>query len=122
MVDATVGACSMPCKLRGVWPPKVSKWRWSTSESLVPLDVDTVLDSVRRTGRAVVADYATEFAARGRGRRPRSVLGCSGRSRHQSAGWGPLPAHTVVVRARSAALPDVARLVEAIRTTVGFGR
>ena len=33
--------------------------------SLVPLDTETLFESVRRTGRAVIAHYATEFAGPG---------------------------------------------------------
>ncbi len=91
--------------------------------TLVPLDVDTVLESVRRTGRAVVSHYATEFA--GPGAEVAATISAQLFGTLQApvgrvgARYRPIPASSGL---ESAALPDVARLAEAIRATVGFGR
>jgi pyruvate/2-oxoglutarate/acetoin dehydrogenase E1 component len=89
--------------------------------TLVPLDVDTIVDSVRRTRRAVVAHDAVQFA--GPGAEIVATL--------QSACFSELTAPIERVAARfvptpaAAALeaqlyPSPARIVEAVQRTLRF--
>jgi 2-oxoisovalerate dehydrogenase E1 component len=81
--------------------------------SLVPLDMDTVLESVGRTGRAMIVHAAIEFAG----------FGAELAARIQEAAWGRLKAPVTRVGARytpipfaqnleSMHFPDAARIVE----------
>jgi acetoin:2,6-dichlorophenolindophenol oxidoreductase subunit beta len=87
--------------------------------SLVPFDADTVLGSVARTGRAVVAHHATRFA--GFGAEVASVI--------NEELFGQLAAPVVRVGARyapigsaatleAAVMPSAATIAEAVRTVV----
>lgn len=63
--------------------------------SIVPLDMATVLESVRRTGRAMIVHAAVEFAG----------FGAELASRIQEAAWGDLKASVARVGARYTPIP-----------------
>jgi pyruvate/2-oxoglutarate/acetoin dehydrogenase E1 component len=91
--------------------------------SLVPLDLPAVLESVGRTGRAVVTHYAVEFAGPGAeiaaqisselfGRLKAPVARVGGRFR-------PIPSARNL---EQAVYPSVDRICAAVRATVGFAK
>ncbi|TDC57433.1 alpha-ketoacid dehydrogenase subunit beta [Actinomadura sp. KC345] len=91
--------------------------------TLVPLDAAAVLESVGRTGRAVVSHYATEFA--GPGAELAAQIGGElfGRLkapvRRLGARFRPIPSASVL---EEAVFPDAARVAAAVRETVEAGR
>jgi pyruvate/2-oxoglutarate/acetoin dehydrogenase E1 component len=91
--------------------------------TLVPLDLPTVLDSVTRTRRAVVAHYATEFAGPGAELAARISHDLFGRLLgpvvRVGARFVPIPA-SVELEAR--VLPSAARIEEAVREVLGGSR
>jgi pyruvate dehydrogenase E1 component beta subunit len=90
--------------------------------TLVPLDMDTVIESVGRTGRAVVAHYATEFAGPGAEVAARIGVELFGELRapvgRVGARYRPIPAGALEV----GVLPNADRIAEAARATVGYAR
>lgn len=91
--------------------------------TLVPLDLDTVLGSVRRTRRAVIAHYATEFAGPGAELAARIGHDLFGRLLAPVTRVGsrfvPIPAS---VGLESQINPSATRIEEAVRKTVGGSR
>jgi pyruvate dehydrogenase E1 component beta subunit len=91
--------------------------------TLVPLDMETVLESVGRTGRAVVAHYATEFA--GPGAELSAQIGAQlfGRLKAPVARVGarfrPIPAAKAL---EAQVFPNADRIAAAARTAVEYGR
>jgi pyruvate dehydrogenase E1 component beta subunit len=89
--------------------------------TLVPLDMASVKESVGRTGRAVVAHYATEFAGPGAELAARVSAELFGQLRAPVARVGarfrPIPSSAVL---ESAVFPNTDRIAETIRATVGF--
>jgi pyruvate/2-oxoglutarate/acetoin dehydrogenase E1 component len=87
--------------------------------TLVPLDLDTVLASVGRTGRAVVAHYATEFAGPGAELAARISFECFGQLRAPVARVGaryrPIPAARSL---EGSVFPSADRIAAAARATV----
>jgi pyruvate dehydrogenase E1 component beta subunit len=90
--------------------------------TLVPLDLDAVLESVGRTGRTVVAHYATEFAGPGAELAARIGAELFGQLRapvgRVGARFRPNPAGAL----ESAVLPNAERIAAAIRATAAFSR
>lgn len=90
---------------------------------LVPLDMATVLESVGRTRRAVVAHYATEFLGPGAELAARISHDLFGELQAPVARVGarfrPIPASVAL---EGQVLPNAARIEHAIRTTVGESR
>ena len=91
--------------------------------TLVPLDMETVLESVGRTGRAVVSHYATEFAG----------AGAEIAAQINSSLFGQLQAPVARVGARyrpipaakgleAEVYPNADRIAAAARAAVGFSR
>ena len=91
--------------------------------TLVPLDMETVLESVGRTGRAVVAHYATEFAGPSAELAARISAELFGRLKapvgRVGARFRPIPA---AKNLESAVYPSADRITAAVRAAVGFGR
>jgi acetoin:2,6-dichlorophenolindophenol oxidoreductase subunit beta len=91
--------------------------------TLVPLDMETVVESAGRTGRAVVAHYATEFA--GAGAEVAAQLNASlfGQLRAPVARVGaryrPIPAAKGL---EAQVYPSAERIAAAVRASVGYGR
>ena len=91
--------------------------------TLVPLDMATVAESVGRTGRAVVAHYATEFA--GPGAELAAQIGAElfGRLRapvgRVGARFRPIPAAKTL---ESAVYPSAQRIATAVRAAVEYGQ
>jgi acetoin:2,6-dichlorophenolindophenol oxidoreductase subunit beta len=89
--------------------------------TLVPLDIETVLESVGRTGRAVVAHYATEFA--GPGAELAAQIGAKlfGQLRAPVARVGaryrPIPAARAL---EASVLPSAERIAAAVRATAEY--
>jgi pyruvate dehydrogenase E1 component beta subunit len=90
--------------------------------TLVPLDVPRVLASVRKTGRAVVAHYATRFA--GPGAELAATIGHElfGELRapveRVGARFAPIPAAAGL---EAAVFPSAGAIADAARRTVSFG-
>jgi len=90
--------------------------------TLVPLDVTRVLASVRKTGRAVVAHYATRFA--GPGAELAATIGHElfGELRapveRVGARFAPIPAAAGL---EAAVFPSAGAIADAARRTVSFG-
>ncbi len=88
--------------------------------TLVPLDLDTVLSSVGRTGRAVVAHYATEFAGPGAELAASISSSLFGQLRAPVARVGaryrPIPAARSL---ESTVFPSADRIALAVRSTLG---
>jgi pyruvate/2-oxoglutarate/acetoin dehydrogenase E1 component len=88
--------------------------------TLVPMDIDLVLESVRRTGRAVVAHYATEFAGPGAEVAAQISSRLFGELKapvnRVGARFRPIPSSSGL---EAAVFPNVERIVAAIRATVG---
>jgi pyruvate dehydrogenase E1 component beta subunit len=90
--------------------------------SLVPLDTETIFESVGRTGRAVIAHYATEFA--GPGAELAALI--STELFHQlkapvqrvGARYRPIPAAREL---ESRVFPNPDRIAEAVRATTASG-
>ncbi len=91
--------------------------------TLVPLDMQTVLESVARTGRAVVAHYAVEFAGPGAELAAQINDKLFGRLKAPVARVGsryrPIPAAAGL---ESEVFPNAERIAAAVRATVGFSR
>ncbi|MFG1924466.1 alpha-ketoacid dehydrogenase subunit beta [Cryptosporangium sp. NPDC048952] len=91
--------------------------------TLVPLDVPAVLESVGRTGRAVVAHYAVEFAGPGAEIAARISTDLFGQLQAPVARVGarfrPIPAAKEL---ETAVFPNVDRIVSAVRATVGYNK
>ncbi|SHM64175.1 alpha-ketoacid dehydrogenase subunit beta [Cryptosporangium aurantiacum] len=91
--------------------------------TLVPLDVPAVLESVGRTGRAVVAHYAVEFAGPGAELAARISTDLFGQLRAPVARVGarfrPIPAAKEL---ETAVYPSAERIASAVRATVGYAR
>ncbi|MGW1029468.1 alpha-ketoacid dehydrogenase subunit beta [Streptomyces sp. NPDC002577] len=90
--------------------------------TLVPLDMGLVLESVRRTGRAVVAHHATEFAGPGAELAARISAELFGQLKAPVARVGarfrPIPARVL----EKEVLPNAERIGSAVRATVGYKR
>lgn len=90
---------------------------------LVPLDLETVLDSVRRTRRAVVAHYATEFAGPGAELAARISHDLFGQLAAPVVRVGsrfrPIPASVTL---EAEVYPNAARIEEAVRKIIGDAR
>jgi pyruvate dehydrogenase E1 component beta subunit len=88
--------------------------------TLVPLDMETVLESVGRTGRAVIAHYATEFAGPGAELAARIGAELFGKLHAPVARVGaryrPIPAGGL----EKAVLPDAGRIADAVRLNASF--
>lgn len=89
--------------------------------SIVPLDMETVLESARRTGRVMIVHAAVEFAG----------FGAELAARIQEAGWGRLKAPVARVGARYTPIPfaqnleamhfpDAARIVARAQSLLEF--
>jgi acetoin:2,6-dichlorophenolindophenol oxidoreductase subunit beta len=91
--------------------------------TLVPLDMETVQESVGRTGRAVIAHYATEFAGAGAEVAAQLSSSLFGRLRAPVARVGaryrPIPAAKGL---ETQVYPSAERIAAAVRGTVGYGR
>ncbi|MGB8386834.1 alpha-ketoacid dehydrogenase subunit beta [Mycobacterium sp.] len=91
--------------------------------TLVPLDMETVLESVARTGRAVVAHYAVEFAGPGAELAAQINTKLFGRLKAPVARVGsryrPIPAAAGL---ESEVFPNAGKIAAAVRATVGFSR
>jgi acetoin:2,6-dichlorophenolindophenol oxidoreductase subunit beta len=91
--------------------------------TLVPLDMETVQESVGRTGRAVIAHYATEFGGAGAEVAAQLSSSLFGRLRAPVARVGaryrPIPAAKGL---EAQVYPSVDRIAAAIRATVGYGK
>lgn len=91
--------------------------------TLVPLDMETVLESVERTGRAVVAHYAVEFAGPGAELAAQINSKLFGQLEAPVARVGsryrPIPAAAGL---ESEVFPNAEKIATAVRATVGFGR
>ena len=91
--------------------------------TLVPLDLPRVVDSVRKTRRAVVAHHATTFA--GPGAELAASIGHALFDELQApvervgARYAPIPAAAAL---EAAVLPTPARIADAVRATVGRSR
>jgi pyruvate/2-oxoglutarate/acetoin dehydrogenase E1 component len=87
--------------------------------TLVPLDVETIVESVGRTRRAVVTHHAVQFA--GPGAEIAAILSAELFGRLEApiervgAKFVPTPAATAL---EAAALPSPARIVEAVLRTL----
>jgi acetoin:2,6-dichlorophenolindophenol oxidoreductase subunit beta len=90
--------------------------------TLVPLDIDAVLESVDRTGRAVVAHYATEFAGPGAELAAQISASLFGKLKapvgRVGARYRPIPAGALEAHVH----PNAARLSAAVRQTAGYGK
>jgi len=90
--------------------------------TLVPLDMETVQESVGRTGRAVIAHYATEFAGAGAEVAAQLSSSLFGRLRAPVARVGaryrPIPAAKGL---EAQVYPSAERIAAAVRGTVGYG-
>jgi pyruvate/2-oxoglutarate/acetoin dehydrogenase E1 component len=91
--------------------------------TLVPLDVPAVLESVARTGRAVVTHYATEFAGPGAEVAARINTELFGQLKAPVARVGarfrPIPAARSL---EAEVFPNPERIATAARKTVGYTR
>ncbi|TQS47007.1 alpha-ketoacid dehydrogenase subunit beta [Cryptosporangium phraense] len=91
--------------------------------TLVPLDLPSVLESVGRTGRAVVTHYAVEFAGPGAEIAARISSELFGRLRAPVARVGgryrPIPA---AANLEAAVYPNAERIASAARATVGYDK
>jgi pyruvate dehydrogenase E1 component beta subunit len=89
--------------------------------TLVPLDMETVLQSVARTGRAVVAHYATEFAGPGAELAARLGTELFGQLRapigRVGARYRPIPAASALERA---VFPSAERISAAVLAAVEY--
>ena len=89
--------------------------------SLVPLDTEAVLESVGRTGRAVVAHYATTFAGPGAELAATISKELFGRLKapveRVGAAFRPIPALSL----DRIVLPNAKRIAAAVRKTVEYG-
>jgi pyruvate/2-oxoglutarate/acetoin dehydrogenase E1 component len=89
--------------------------------TLVPLDIETVLESVGRTGRAVVAHYATEFAGPGAELAAQISAKLFGQLRAPVARVGaryrPIPAARAL---EASVLPSAERIAAAVRATAEY--
>jgi pyruvate dehydrogenase E1 component beta subunit len=91
--------------------------------TLVPLDVERVLASVRKTRRAVVAHYATRFA--GPGAELAATIGhqlfaeLAAPVERVGARFAPIPAAAAL---EAAVFPSAGAIADAVRRTVAFGR
>jgi pyruvate/2-oxoglutarate/acetoin dehydrogenase E1 component len=89
--------------------------------TLVPLDVESVLESVGRTGRAVVAHYATTFA--GPGAELAAIIGkelfgqLKAPVERVGAAYRPIPALSL----DQAVLPNANQIAAAVRATMERG-
>jgi pyruvate dehydrogenase E1 component beta subunit len=90
--------------------------------TLVPLDLPTVLASVRRTGRAVVTHYAVEFAGPGAELAARISSELFGELKAPVARLGapyrPIPASSL----EAGFYPNADRIAQAVRSTVAYRR
>jgi pyruvate dehydrogenase E1 component beta subunit len=88
--------------------------------TLVPLDMETIVESVGRTGRAVVAHYATQFAGPGAELAARISAECFGALRapvgRVGARYRPIPAGAL----ERAVLPNADGIVQAARAAAEF--
>jgi pyruvate dehydrogenase E1 component beta subunit len=91
--------------------------------TLVPLDIESVLESVGRTGRAVVAHHAVEFAGPGAELAARISKELFGQLKAPVARVGARyrPASSASVLEREV-YPNPDRIAAAVRATVGFQR
>jgi pyruvate dehydrogenase E1 component beta subunit len=89
--------------------------------TLVPLDTTTVIESVGRTGRAVIAHYATTFAGPGAELAATISKELFGQLRapveRVGAAYRPIPALSL----DQAVLPNAGRIADAVRTTMARG-
>ncbi|EME67272.1 pyruvate/2-oxoglutarate dehydrogenase complex, dehydrogenase component beta subunit [Rhodococcus ruber BKS 20-38] len=90
--------------------------------TLVPLDVDTILESVARTGRAVITHYATEFSGPGAEVSARINSELFGRLKapveRLGARFRSIPAHSLEAHV----YPTVDTIVAAARRTMEYSR
>ncbi|MGH3253111.1 MAG: alpha-ketoacid dehydrogenase subunit beta [Trebonia sp.] len=90
--------------------------------TLVPLDFDTVLESVGRTGRAVITHYAVEFAGPGAEIAARIGSELFGRLKapvkRLGARFRPIPANALEAHL----YPTAETIAAAVRATVEYGR
>jgi pyruvate dehydrogenase E1 component beta subunit len=90
--------------------------------TLVPLDFETVLGSVRRTGRAVVTHYAVEFAGPGAEIAARISSDLFGQLkapvRRLGARFRPIPANALEAQV----YPTAETIGAAVKATVGYGQ
>jgi pyruvate dehydrogenase E1 component beta subunit len=91
--------------------------------TLVPLDMETVTQSVGRTGRAVVAHYATEFAGPSAELAAQISAELFGRLRapvgRVGARFRPIPAAKAL---ESAVYPSAEQIATAVRAAVEYGQ
>jgi pyruvate dehydrogenase E1 component beta subunit len=87
--------------------------------TLVPLDTEAILDSVGRTGRAVVAHYATRFAGPGAEIAATIASGLHGRLQapveRVGARFTPIPSAAAL---EAAVMPSAAMVADAARRTL----